>query len=97
MTKHIQPVDDPYKIVKEVFDTKQVETKTELDSEQIKKVNLLKTMGFVFGNALLENHLDSFMALQKSKDRSSMREFVDALKSKKDELMDKAKTFNLLG
>lgn len=97
MTKHTEPIQDPYKIIKEVFSIQGIETKTELNPEQIRRVNLLKTMSYIFGNKLLDMHLNEFMALQKSKDRSSMREFVESLKSKKDELIDKAKNFHLLG
>lgn len=97
MAKHTEPIQDPYKITKEVFNTTDVETKTELTTDQIRRVNLLQTMGSLFGNGILENHLDGFMALQKSKDRASLKEFVESLKSKKDELMDKTKSFHLMG
>lgn len=97
MSKHTEPIQDPFKITKEVFNTDEIETKTELSTVQIKHVNLLQTMGTLFGNGLLDSHLNGFMALQKSKDRASLKEFVEALKSKKDELIDKSKNFHLLG
>lgn len=83
----------------EVFDTSEIEARTELRPDQIESVNKLKTMSAIFGSGLLRLHIKDFMILQKSKDRSSLREFVSAFRSKKEELIDRGKMFfnNLLG
>jgi len=97
MSEITKPLIDPDKIVKEVFGLDQIESKTELNPAQIEAVSKLKTLSRLFGSEILDQHLDYFMVLQKSRNRKSMSEFVESLKSKKDELISKAKTFSLLG
>ena len=86
-------------IVRDVFDVDDVESKTELRADQIEKVNKLKTMSSILGSGLLRLHVRDFMILQKSKDRQGLHEFVAALRSKKEELIDRGKMFfkNMLG
>ncbi len=86
-------------IARDVFDVKDVRAKTELRIDQIESVNKLNTLASVFGSGLLQMHVRDFMVLQKSKDRQSMGEFVTALRSKKEELIEKGKMFfnNLMG
>lgn len=92
-----KPLIDPDKIIKDVFDVSGIEAKTELTASQIESVNKLGTLANLFGSDLLNNHIKSLMVLQKSKDRKSMSEFVESLKSKKDELIDKVKNFSFTG
>lgn len=92
-----KPIVDPDRIVKEVFDRKGIEAKTELNIVQIESVSKLKTLSVLFGSTILDQHLAYFMTLQKSKDRKSMAEFVESLKTKKSELIERAKNFTLLG
>jgi hypothetical protein len=89
--------DDKEKIVKEVHNIENIEAKTELNSKQVETVNKMKTWSTVFGAGLVNSHLHDFLVLQKSKDRRSMTEFVEALKSKKDDFIDKAKNLAWFG
>lgn len=80
-------------IARDIFETNEVESKTELRVDQVERINKLKTLGTIFNSGLLDNHLRDFMILQKSKDRQGLKEFIQALKSKKEELIDKGKMF----
>jgi len=60
-------------------------------------VNVLNTTGLIFGSPIILNHINHFMELQKSRNRRSMGEFVGALRSLKEDMVDKAKDFKLLG
>lgn len=86
-------------IARDVFDTSKIKTQTELRPDQIESCNKLLTLSQVFGSGLLEVHVNDFMELQKSKERKGLGEFVTALRSKKDELIDRGKMFlnNMLG
>lgn len=86
-------------VLKEVWNTSEIEAKTELSVEQIESVNKLKTLSEIFGSELLDSHLRSFMTLQKSKERKSMDEFVNVVSSKRADVMNKGKGFfsQLLG
>lgn len=85
------------KIVKDVHNITNIEAKTELNSVQVETVNKMKTWSIIFGAGLVNSHVRDFMILQKSKDRKSMGEFVEALKSKKDDLINKVKDVALFG
>lgn len=92
----INPIDEDA-VLREVWNITDVEAKTELSAEQIEKVNKLKTMAQIFGNHLLSTHLTTFMTLQKSKDRKSMQEFVDVVRAKREDFVNKGKSwFNSL-
>ena len=91
MAEFTKPLHDPDKITKEVHNTKDIEAKTELSSTQIESVNKLKTLSNLFGSDLLNNHINDFMVLQKSKDRKSMAEFVDMNRNKIDNRLEKMK------
>jgi len=97
MAEITKPLSDPDSIVKRVWDTDDIDIKTDLSEIQIEKINKLDTLSHVFGSPILNQHLNEFMRLRKSKDRKSMGEFVDALRSKKAEILEKAKNFHLLG
>ena len=91
-----KPKDDDA-ILREVFDTKNIETKTELNDQQIQSVNKLKTLSVLFNSDLLKDHLKDFMEMQKSRNRKSMEEFVDGIKSKKRDEVDKGFLGNMFG
>ncbi len=76
---NVNPIDEN-QILREVWDTINVGAKTELQDNQIQAVNKLKSLATIFGNAFLDNHLDYFMTLQKSRNRKSMDEFVNIVK-----------------
>ena len=71
---------DENAILKEVWNIVDVDAKTELSDLQISSVNKLKSMSLLFGNEFLSNNLNSFMVLQKSRNRKSLSEFVDIVK-----------------
>jgi len=97
MVKVQKPINETEAIVREVWNTANIESKTELNEVQIEAINKLMTSSYIFASPLLRSHLLSFMKLQKSKNRQSMGEFVEALRSKKDELISKGKNFTLMG
>ena len=97
MVKVQKPINETEAIVREVWNTSNIESKTELNEVQIEAINKLMTSSYIFASPLLRSHLLSFMKLQKSKNRQSMGEFVEALRSKKDELISKGKNFTLMG
>ena len=88
----LNPIDEDA-VLKEVWNIKDIPAKTELNSEQIETVNKLKTMSKLFGNELLSAHVDQFLVLQKSKDRQSMREFVDVVKARREDFVNKGQGF----
>jgi len=93
----INPIDENAHL-KEVWNTENVEAKTELSSEQIERVNKLKSLAFIFGsNSLLNEHLTQFMILQKSKERKSMGEFVSVTKANNEDFMKPSPMDKLMG
>lgn len=92
-----KPLLDPDKIIKEVFDTDKIESKTELNNKQVEIINKGLVFSDVYNIPLMEIYLKEFMVLQKSKDRKSMSEFVESLRSKKDELIKNSKSFTFMG
>jgi len=93
-TDHI----NPETLSKEVFNISGIEAKTELSGLQIEAVSRLKTYARLTGLTMLDIHIDEMLVLNKSKDRASMREFVEALKSlKENTIQKKGADFKLLG
>lgn len=90
---------DEDKILKEVWSKEDIETKTELDSAQIMRINKLYSMSFILGSSFLKTHIENFLHLQKSKGRKSMEEFVNVVKAKREDFVNKGKSFfqNILG
>ena len=80
-------------VLREVWDTSNIEAKTELNDIQIENVNKLLTLGEVFGSQVLLTHTKTFMTLQKSRQRQSMKEFVDVVRAKRDDFVGKGKGF----
>lgn len=92
-----QELNTPASLVKSVWGTDKIDTKTDLTPQQIQAVNVLKTTGLIFGSPLLIHHTNHFMELQKSLNRKSMSEFVQALRSFKEDAIEKGKSFQLFG
>jgi len=92
MELNVTPPDEDA-VLKEVWNTTDIEAKTELNSTQIESVNKLSTLSIIFDSELLKSHLKNFMTLQKSKDRKSMGEFVQVVKAKREDVIDKGKGF----
>jgi len=89
---NITPPDEDA-VLKEVWNTNDIEAKTELNFKQIESVNKLSTLAVIFNSELLTSHLKNFMTLQKSKDRKSMGEFVSVVKAKRDDMMGQGRNF----
>lgn len=87
----------PASLIKSVWGVENIDTKTELTPAQIQAINILKTTGLIFGSPLLIHHTNHFMELQKSLNRKSMGEFVTALRSFKEEAIEKSKGFHFFG
>lgn len=90
---------DPDKTLKEVFSIEEIESKTELTSKQIENVNKVLLMSQIFRSSLIYKTVNNFMILQKSKDRASMKEFVEGMRSKRDDYINQGKGFvnNMFG
>ena len=92
----LQPTDEDA-VLKEVWNVHGIEAKTELTDEQIHNVNLVLTLSDIFGNALIHEHANKFMKLQKSRNRKSMEEFVNVVRAKREDFVQKGKSwFNTL-
>ena len=89
---NISPVDDDA-VLREVWNIENVGAKTELDDNQIATSTKLRTMADIFGNSVLDEHLVNFMIYQKSRARQSMKEFVDVVRAKREDFVDKGKGF----
>jgi len=82
-------LNDPFKIIRDVHDLKNIEAKTDLNVIQIEAINMVRTLAWIFDSDFLERHISDLLILLKSKDRKSMGEFIEAVKSAKESLMDK--------
>ncbi|MFB6089159.1 MAG: hypothetical protein ABEK36_05255 [Candidatus Aenigmatarchaeota archaeon] len=85
----IQPLNTNNTNPKELFESKDVEVKTELSSEQVMIISRLKILGeklkTKYDSNMVNNLIDNFLKLQISKDRASRKEFVSSFQSKNDE------------
>lgn len=88
----MQPADEDA-VLKEVWNTADIEAKTELSDQQIQSINKLSTLAVIFDSGLLKSHLTNFMVLQKSKQRKSMDEFVSVVKARREDFVNKGKGF----
>lgn len=78
---NVTNVDDDA-VLKEVWNTENIEAKTQLSEQQIERVNKVLTLADITGSELLRTHANNFMILQKSLNRQSMNEFVAVVKNK---------------
>lgn len=90
MAEIIKTLSDPDKILHKLFSTSESRAESELNNIQVEAVNKLRTLAGLFGSDLLDSHLDDFLVLQKSLNRQSRAEFVESLKNKKLEAMEKS-------
>lgn len=97
MAEFAKPLLDPDRIVKELFSGEGIARKTELSVSQVEAVSKILLLSVAFNSPVLRQHLQDFMELQLSKDRKSKAEFVEALKSKRDEIFNKAKSLAMFG
>jgi len=85
-------------ILGKIFDDKNpIETRTDLDNTHIEQINKSNLLGDIFNIPVVKLHNKSFMTLRISKDRKSRLEYIDAIKSKMTEALEKVKDFKLLG
>ena len=89
----INPIINDEDVVRDVWNVGEIEAKTELNEEQIMRINKLKTLSKITGCDLLDEHLKDFMILQKSKHRKSMNEFVEVFKAKAETQTSKTQNF----
>lgn len=89
---NVNPYDEDA-VLKEVWGLANVKAKTELSPEQIESVSKLMVMADIFDSRLLADHLTNFMALQKSKNRQSMKEFVDVVRARREDFVQKGQGF----
>ena len=86
------PIDEDA-VLKEVWNIKDIEAKTELDFDRVEAINKLGTLAYAFNSGLLKNHLNAFMVLMKSHQRASMKEFTDVVRAKREDFVQKGKNF----
>ena len=72
-------------VLKELFNKKQIESKTELTTPQVVLVNQKRTIAKLLDWDSLDACLDDFMVLMVSKDRQGRAEFVDGFKSQREQ------------
>ena len=68
-------------VLKELFTLKDIESKTELNIQQIIMINQKRTLSKMLGFESLETCLNDFMILMVSHQRKGRGEFVDGFKS----------------
>ena len=85
------PTENPLIILNEVFSTEGIAARTELTDQEIKNINLASTLAVAFNNKLLALHIKDFMTLKKSRNRGSMREFVEVVKGKFEKILESGK------
>jgi hypothetical protein len=76
-------------VLKELFDTENPETKTELSVNQIILINQKRMIAKMLGFTSLNFALTDFMKLQISLNRRGRGEFVDGFKSNRDHEVEK--------
>lgn len=71
-------------ILKELFEGKNIETKTEFSPKQVILFNQKRMIAKLLNWKSLKNALDDFMLLNVSKERKGRAEFVDGFKSERE-------------
>jgi len=77
-------------VLKELFKSKDVETKTELTEKQVFLINQKRLIAKLLGFKNLKYALDDYMLLMISKDRQGRREFIDGFKAQREHNEDLA-------
>lgn len=81
--------DSDLEILKELFDSKDVKTKTELSTKQINIMNSKRMIAKMLDWDRLNESLTDFMQLSISKDRKGRAEFVDGFKADREKQLNK--------
>lgn len=81
---------DEYAIIGKVFDTADIDVKTELNEKQIERINKLRTLSTISGSHILAEHIENYMRLRKSLGRKSMHELVNSIIAKKEQIIKKS-------
>lgn len=71
----------------------QLDAKTDLDAEQIPNLTKLDTFGFITGSGIVKYHMRNYLVKKLSKQRKSREEFVNSIKSKREDFVNKGKGF----
>jgi hypothetical protein len=71
-------------VLKELFNKKDIETKTEMTTAQVILINQKRTIAKLLNWQSLDDCLNDFMLLMVSKDRKGRAEFVDGFKSERE-------------
>lgn len=90
------PQGNDSKVLMELFDNKNIKTRTDLSEREIKIIARLEYYGKKTKNRNIGLILISFMELKLSKDRLSRQEFIDAFKNHPKQpvgIMDRLKNF----
>ena len=89
----INPLDEDA-VLKEVWNTENIDAKTEFfNSDNMDTFNRLDTMSDIFGSSLLADHTNRAKIKLKSFKRKSMDEFVNVVRAKREDLMQKGGSF----
>jgi len=80
-------------ILKEVWNVNNIEAKTDLNVVQIEGINKSSSFAYVFNNQFLKDTILQLLILQKSKDRKSMGEFVQAVQGKATRVVDRGRNY----
>lgn len=91
------PIPDEHRAVRRVFEPVEPMAETDLNEGQIWAVALKKIACRSLNVPLGTQHLNDFMVLQLSKNRKSRGEFVETLRNKKAEILEKAKQIGFFG
>lgn len=78
--KELQPLD----VLKELFNKKELETKTDLNIKQIILINKKRAIAEALDFKELSECIDDFLLLSISKDRQGRKEFVEAFKGERE-------------
>lgn len=99
MTQISKNIQNPDAVFENIWNTADIDIKTELNLMQIESINKGNTLSKMFASTLLKAHIHDLMRLMKSKDRKSMGEFVDSLKSRTQQISERkgGKDLHLLG
>lgn len=80
-------------ILGELFQKKDIESKTELTGEQVVLINQKRAISKMLKWDSLNECLSDFMTLQVSKDRKGRAEFIDGFKSERENTINKSGGF----
>jgi len=99
MAKITKQLEDENRSLKDaLFSKLGISGRTDLQFHQIESVNKAETLSIMFGNEVLDFHLDNFKVLLQSLDRKSRNEFVESKKTHNTEaIKNSGKIQHLIG